>query len=91
MIENKSNNQHELDLIESLREAVSKELKLQVSNKKLGTLLISANRFNRIIREQSVLKRNSLDKIERNVKLLIKNEGYKKIALTHFRIFPSRL
>jgi len=59
----------EIRLIEILLEVFSKELGENTSNKKLGRLLLTSNRFNRTIREKSKFRSISIDKIEENMRL----------------------
>lgn len=72
--------QPEIKLIELLRRVLFRELGENVSNKKLGSLLLSPNRFNRTIREKSKFRSNSIDKIEENIKTIVKDKENLRIA-----------
>ena len=71
----------EKKLIEILIEVLSRELGENINNRKLGILLLSANRFNRTIREKSKFRSISIDKIEERVKQILKDRENLRIAL----------
>lgn len=77
----------ERKLIEILIEVLSRELGENISNKKLGILLLSANRFNRTIREKSKFRSISIDKIEERVKQILKDRENLRIALNGLRSY----
>ena len=79
----------ERKLIEILIEVLSRELGENISNKKLGILLLSANRFNRTIREKSKFRSISIDKIEERVKQILKDRENLRIALNGLRSYRS--
>ena len=83
------NSSPESDLIDGLKVIISKQLGIALSNKKLGTLLLSANRFNNIIRDNAVLRKNSLDKIELKLRQLL-NESNLKQALMVLEAYRER-
>ena len=67
----------EYKLIENLKKIISDQLGSPISNRKLGELLLSPNRFNRILRENTILRNISIDKIELNLKHLLNRERLK--------------
>ena len=67
----------EFELIENLKKIISEELGLSISNRRLGELLLSPNRFNRILHENVILRKISIDKIELNLKHLLTEERLK--------------
>ena len=87
MSDTDENIQPEIILIEILKGVLSKELGENISNKKLGRLLLSSNRFNRTIREKSKFRSISIDKIEGNMKLLVKNRTNLNIALNGLKSY----
>ena len=87
MSDTNENIQPEIRLIEILKGVLSKEFGENISNKKLGSLLLSANRFNRTIREKSKFRSISIDKIEENIKLLVKNRANLNIALNGLKSY----
>ncbi len=87
MSDTNENIQPEIRLIEILKRVLSKELRENISNKKLGKLLLSADRFNRTIREKSKFRSISIDKIEEGIKLLVKNRTNLNIALNGLKSY----
>ncbi|MHA1749125.1 MAG: hypothetical protein ACTSYF_10855 [Promethearchaeota archaeon] len=72
-----------------MKKIISEELGLPISNRKLGELLLSPNRFNRILREKAILREISIDKIELKLKQILSRKGLKD-ALEVLEIYRKK-
>ncbi|MHA1107025.1 MAG: hypothetical protein ACTSPN_15125 [Promethearchaeota archaeon] len=79
----------EYELVKNLKKIISEELGLPISNRKLGELLLSPNRFNRILREKAILREISIDKIELKLKQILSRKGLKD-ALEVLEIYRKK-